>query len=150
MRSDKAGRPVRAYRVRLDRVGPAAPAPARAAPGQRWGMPAAVTLFLLLLLDGFWHFWPVYTALAKPSIAVLPFDNLGGGDATGRLAGGITEEIITDLARLRDVDVIARNSTAVYQGKAVDVREVGRALDVRYVLEGACSGRASSFGSRRS
>ena len=113
-------------------------------------MPAAVTLFLLLLLDGFWHFWPVDTALAKPSIAVLPFDNLGGGDATGRLAGGITEEIITDLARLRDVDVIARNSTAVYQGKAVDVREVGRALDVRYVLEGASSARASSFGSRRS
>ena len=63
---------------------------------------------------------------AKPAIAVLPFDNLGGDEATGRLADGITEDIITDLARFRDLDVIARNSTAVYKGKPVDVRQVGR------------------------
>ena len=68
---------------------------------------------------------------------MLPFDNLGGDEATGRLADGITEDIITDLARYRDLDVIARNSTAVYKGKPVDVRQVGRELSVRYVLEGS-------------
>jgi TolB-like protein/Tfp pilus assembly protein PilF len=68
---------------------------------------------------------------------VLPFDNLGGDEATGRLAEGITEDIITDLARFREFDVIARNSTAIYKGKPVDVRQVGRDLNVRYVLEGS-------------
>jgi TolB-like protein len=53
------------------------------------------------------------------------------------LADGITEDIITDLARFRDIDVIARNSTETYKGKAVDVRQVGRDLNVRYVLEGS-------------
>ena len=91
----------------------------------------------MILLGGVWYFWPVEPALAKPSIAVLPFDNLGGDEATARLAGGITEDIITDLARFRGVDVIARNSTAVYQGKPVDIREIGRELNVRYVLQGS-------------
>ncbi len=68
---------------------------------------------------------------------MLPFDNLGGDEATGRLADGITEDIITDLSRFRDLDVIARNSSAVYKGKPVDVRQVGRELGVRYVLEGS-------------
>ena len=75
--------------------------------------------------------------LHKPSIAVLPFDNLGRDEATGRLADGITEDIITDLARFPDFAVIARNSTEVYAGKAVDVRQVGKDLNVRYVLEGS-------------
>ena len=57
---------------------------------------------------------------------MLPFDNLGGDEATGRLADGITEDIITDLARFRDLDVIARNSTEVYKGKPVDVRRSAR------------------------
>ena len=70
-------------------------------------------------------------------IAVLPFDNLGGDEATGRLADGITEDIITDLARFRELDVIARNSTEAYKGKPVDVRQVGKELNVGYVLEGS-------------
>jgi TolB-like protein/Flp pilus assembly protein TadD len=77
------------------------------------------------------------TALARAAIAVLPFDNLGGDESTGRLANGITEDIITDLARFRDFDVIARNSTEIYAGKPVDVRQVGKDLGVRYVLEGS-------------
>ena len=68
---------------------------------------------------------------------MLPFDNLGGDEATGRLADGITEDIITDLARFRDLDVIARNSTEAYKGKPVDVRQVGKELSVGYVLEGS-------------
>ena len=75
--------------------------------------------------------------MVKPAIAVLPFDNYGGDEATGRLADGITEDIITDLARFRDLDVIARNSTEVYKGKPVDVRQVGKELGVGYVLEGS-------------
>ena len=66
---------------------------------------------------GAWQFWPREPARQRPGIAVLPFTNLGGDEATGRLADGITEDTITDLARFRDLDVIARNSTAVYKGK---------------------------------
>ncbi len=62
---------------------------------------------------------------------------IGGDEATGRLADGITEDIITDLARFPDFEVIARNSVEAYKGKAVDIREVGRALNVGYVLEGS-------------
>ena len=68
---------------------------------------------------------------------MLPFDNIAGDEATGRLADGLTEDIITDLSRYRDMDVIARNSTEVYKGKPVDVRQVGKDLNVRYVLEGS-------------
>jgi TolB-like protein len=56
-------------------------------------------------------------------------------EATGRLADGVTEDIIIDLSRFRDFDVIARNSTAVYEDSPVDVRQVGKDLNVRYVLE---------------
>jgi TolB-like protein len=68
---------------------------------------------------------------------VLPFNNYGRDEATGRLADCITEDTITDLARFRTLDVIARNSTEVYKGKPVDVRQVGKDLNVRYVLEGS-------------
>src|SRR5439155_8597988 len=78
---------------------------------------------------------PVDTAIAKPSIAVLPFSNYGGDEATGRLADGITEDIITDLARFPEFEVVARNSTEAYNGKPVDVRQVAAALHVGYVLE---------------
>ncbi|MDX2307276.1 MAG: hypothetical protein NW216_03455 [Hyphomicrobium sp.] len=73
----------------------------------------------------------------RPSIAVLPFDNLGGDARWQRFADGITEDIITDLAHFRNLDVIARNSTATFKGKPVDVRQVGRSLGVAYVLEGS-------------
>ena len=72
-----------------------------------------------------------------PSIAVLPLTVMGGGPEQSRLAGAITENIITDLARQPELLVIARNSTERYQGQAVSVRQVGRELGVRYVLEGS-------------
>ena len=72
-----------------------------------------------------------------PSIAVLPFTNLAGNPEQDYLADGITEDIITALARLRWLFVIARNSSFVYKGRAVDVRQVSRELGVRYVLEGS-------------
>jgi adenylate cyclase len=72
-----------------------------------------------------------------PSIAVLPFTNMGGNPHQDFLADGITEDIITALARLRWLFVVARNSTFVYKGKAADIRQVARDLGVGYVLEGS-------------
>ena len=103
----------------------------------RWAAVAALALILAL---GAWHFQarrPATGIAGRPSLAVLPFANIAGDEATGRLADGLTEDIITDLSRYRNMDVIARNSTAAYKGKAIDVRQVGKDLNVRYVLEGS-------------
>jgi adenylate cyclase len=80
---------------------------------------------------------PPLKPMDVPSIAVLPFVNVGGDANKEFIADGITEDIITGLARLRWLFVIARNSTFVYKGRAVDVRQVARDLGVRYVLEGS-------------
>jgi adenylate cyclase len=73
----------------------------------------------------------------KPSIAVLPFQNMSGDPEQEYFADGMVEEIITALSRIRWLFVIARNSSFTYKGRAVDVREVARELGVRYVLEGS-------------
>jgi adenylate cyclase len=73
----------------------------------------------------------------KPSIAVLPFQNMSGDPEQEYFADGLTEDLITGLSRQPWFFVIARNSTFTYKGKAVDVREVSRQLGVRYVLEGS-------------
>jgi len=73
----------------------------------------------------------------KPSIAVLPFDNISGDPEQGYFADGITEDIITDLSKVSGLFVIARNSSFAYRGHAADIRKVGRELGVRYVLEGS-------------
>jgi TolB-like protein/class 3 adenylate cyclase len=105
-------RPVRVYRVRLEGVkSQSTVKPVDASP-------------LLLLPD-------------KPSIAVLPFTNMSGDPEQEYFADGMVEEIITALSRIRWLFVIARNSSFTYKGKAVDVKQVGRELGVRYVLEGS-------------
>ena len=73
----------------------------------------------------------------KPSIAVLPFQNMSGDPEQEYFADGIVEDIITALSRIRWLFVIARNSSFTYKGRAVDVKQVGRELGVRYVLEGS-------------
>jgi TolB-like protein/Flp pilus assembly protein TadD len=73
----------------------------------------------------------------RPSIAVLPFQNMSGDPEQDYFADGMVEEIITGLSRLKWLFVIARNSSFTYKGRAVDVRQVGRELGVRYVLEGS-------------
>jgi pentatricopeptide repeat protein len=73
----------------------------------------------------------------KPSLAVLPFQNMSGDPEQEYFADGMVEEIITALSRIRWLFVIARNSSFTYKGQAVDVKQVGRELGVRYVLEGA-------------
>ncbi|QIG51003.1 adenylate/guanylate cyclase domain-containing protein [Nordella sp. HKS 07] len=73
----------------------------------------------------------------RPSIAVLPFQNMSGDPEQEYFADGMVEEIITALSRMRWLFVIARNSSFVYKGRAVDVKQIGRELGVRYVLEGS-------------
>src|SRR5262249_33768311 len=73
----------------------------------------------------------------KPSIAVLPFANMSGDPEQEYFADGMVEEIITALSRIRWLFVIARNSSFTYKGQAIDVKQVGRELGVRYVLEGS-------------
>jgi adenylate cyclase len=73
----------------------------------------------------------------KPSIAVLPFQNMSGDPEQEYFADGMVEEIITSLSRIRSLFVIARNSTFTYKGQTVDVKRVSRELGVRYVLEGS-------------
>ncbi|MCX7382549.1 MAG: adenylate/guanylate cyclase domain-containing protein, partial [Alphaproteobacteria bacterium] len=73
----------------------------------------------------------------KPSLAVLPFQNMSGDPEQEYFADGMVEEIITALSRFRQLFVIARNSSFTYKGRAVDVKQVGRDLGVRYVLEGS-------------
>ena len=72
----------------------------------------------------------------KPSIAVLPFQNISADTNQDYFADGMVEDIITGLSRIKWLFVIARNSSLVYKGKAIDIRQVGRDLGVRYVLEG--------------
>src|ERR1700716_3956842 len=73
----------------------------------------------------------------KPSIAVLPFENMSGDPEQEYFADGMVEEIITALSRFKWLFVIARNSSFTFKGRAVDIKEVGRRLGVRYVLEGS-------------
>jgi adenylate cyclase len=100
-------RPVRVFRVGAKRVAP---------PGEP---PAALPL------------------PDKPSVAVLPFNNMSGDPEQEFFANGIAEDVITALSRYPSLFVIARNSSFTYKGRAVDVKQVGRELGVRYVLEGS-------------
>ena len=107
------GRPVHVYRIRLDAATTAV------VTGAARAVPSPVEL------------------PDKPSIAVLPFQNMSGDPEQEYFADGMVEEIITALSRIRWLFVIARNSSFTYKGKAVDVKQVGRELGVRYVLEGS-------------
>jgi TolB-like protein len=78
-----------------------------------------------------------HMAQDRPSIAVLPFDNLSDDREQEYFADGIVQEIITGLSRIKWLFVISRNSTFIYKGKPTDVKTVGRELGVRYVLEGS-------------
>lgn len=137
--------------VEIWRVVPGEPAPPRPAPVLRLRLVQAAAAGAVLLLASVGAWWwhtgrmPVTpSAVAsglplpdKPSIAVLPFTNMSGDQAQDYFSDGISEEIITALSRFEDLFVIARNSTFVYKGKMVDVRDIGHQLGVRYVLGGS-------------
>ena len=141
--------PVTVYRVLPGPGARAKTRPMAIARALRQHWPAAIAAAVLLLFvagagAGWYAFWRPGEPLPsdQPSIAVLPFDNFSGDAATGRLADGITEDIITDLARFADLEVIARNSTLPYKDKPVDVRQIGKDLNVRYVMEGSIQRQA--------
>ena len=90
---------------------------------------------------------PPLTLPDKPSIAVLPFTNMSGDPEQEYFADGVVEEIITALSRVTWLFVIARNSSFTYKGHAVDVKQVGRELGVRYLLEGSIRKAAIACGS---
>jgi TolB-like protein/class 3 adenylate cyclase/Flp pilus assembly protein TadD len=73
----------------------------------------------------------------RPSVAVLPFNNMSGDAAQEYFSDGITEDLITDLSKVSGLFVIARNSSFAYKGRSVDLRQIGRELGVRYILEGS-------------
>ena len=134
-------RPVRTYRVRFPGTG--RPWRLRFRPHLariRW---AAALLVALVLIGTSWVLWSVDQSSSKRTVAVLPFDNLDGDARWGRLAVGLSQDIITDLARYPEIFVTARNSSFAYKDKSPDVRQVGRELGVRYVLEGSVQTRDS-------
>jgi adenylate cyclase len=96
--------------------------------------PAAAAAKMEILPDDFSQ---RLTLPDKPSIAVLPFQNMSGDPEQDYFADGTVEEIITALSRFKSLFVIARNSSFTYKGRAVDIKQVGRELGVRYVLEGS-------------
>ena len=132
-------RPVRVYRLRLE------PGSSTARRDRRWLTRVAALVVIVAVLGlGGWAGWrwlrPSESAgLAlpdKPSVAVLPFANLSRDPAQEYFSDGVTEDLITALSKMSGVFVIARNSVFTYKGKPVNVRDVGRDLGVRYVLEG--------------
>ena len=131
--------PIGAFRVKLDkarnRVRVKHRNPLRRVT-RRWTALAAGVAGLAALAV-FYLLPTTNTAAESPAIAVLPFENINGDEKWGRFANGITEDIITDLSRYRDLVVIARTSTEAYRDKTHDVREIGKALGVKYVLEGS-------------
>jgi TolB-like protein/class 3 adenylate cyclase len=134
--------PVPVYRIKLGE--PAGPTPATAARRvPRAGLMAAgLAVIAVIVAAGIYGFlnWRATEAPSlpdKPSIAVLPFDNLSDDPQQAYFADGMAEDLLTDLSRISGLFVIARNSSFAYRGKAVDVRQVARELGVRYVLEGS-------------
>jgi TolB-like protein/class 3 adenylate cyclase/Flp pilus assembly protein TadD len=144
--------PISAYRLVPGQASAAATKATKPSDGKRWRMPAiAVVVAVLAAIAGgalWWQSWApdvepaslekmVLPLPDKPSIAVLPFDNISNDSDQEYFVEGIAEDIITDLSQISGLFVIARNSSFVYKGRAVDVHTVAEELGVRFVLEGS-------------
>jgi adenylate cyclase len=136
-------KPIRAYLLEVGR--PTLPRQGRSVlPKWRLAsspLAAAIAALLVLAATGGWYM--LGDRLMKPaqaghlSMVVLPFANLSGDPAQDYFADGVTENLTTELSRIRDSFVIARNTAFTYKGKSVDAKEIGKELGVRYVLEGS-------------
>jgi len=130
--------PVRVYKVLLDSedagrlIGKKPPSSSK-----KWKFLAAVVAAMVLLLI-IWQFnqkEPEPTG--KPSIAVLPFENMSNDPEQEYFSDGMTDELIGDLAKIEDIFVISRNSAFTYKGKSTKVQQIAKELNVRYILEGS-------------
>jgi adenylate cyclase len=147
-------KPIRVYRVLMEPEVAGMMIGEEKAKLKRWQLAAVAAAILVMgtLAVGLWSFYlrpsppPVEVSsvekmadslLDKPSIAVLPFKNLSGNPEQEYFSDGITNDIITDLSKFRELFVIASNSVFTYKGKPVKAQEVSRKLGVRYVLEGS-------------
>jgi len=141
--------PVRAYAVSL-KSGEAIPAPELRERSRRQWIVGGAVAFIVIVASGltWWQPWkPEFEPASvermkfelpdKPSIAVLPFTNMSRDPEQEYFVDGITEDLITDLSKVSGLRVVARTSAFAYKGQSPDLREVGRDLNVRYVLEGS-------------
>jgi TolB-like protein/class 3 adenylate cyclase/Flp pilus assembly protein TadD len=145
--------PVRVYRVLMEPEAAGTVIGEKRFLGRVSRKTAMAAIISLVIVAGVLVGWNIYLQQSKkvepasvdkmayplpdnPSIAVLPFDNMSADPEQEYFSDGITEEIITALAKVPDIFVIARNSTFVYKGKPVNVKQVSEELGVRYVLEG--------------
>ena len=142
-------RPIRVYSLQVGVPAQAKPATEAkpAEPKKRWALTPLIAgiVALIVIAGGAWYFvagnriatTPPPAEAAHLSIVVLPFTNLSGDPAQDYFADGVTENLTTDLSRIHDSFVIARNTAFAYKGKPIDAREIGKELGVRYVLEGS-------------
>lgn len=137
-------RPIRTYLVRLDPGARPGRLPWRPTPRQR-AVALAIALVLLIATGAMWRFREQLDFLRPPTadaqvnrpvLAVLPLVNLSGDEMTDRLAGGLTEDIITDMSRFQNLSVLARSSNTL-SAKVGDVREAAKVLGAGYVLKGS-------------
>jgi adenylate cyclase len=140
--------PIPVFRIKLDDSAP--PRAKTTLPRKTWIWGAAAAAILLIAIGG-WYSWhaPQGGTAQSPSIAdpvaidqrrslvVLPFDNLSDDKEQGFLADGITEDLTTELARVPGLLVMSRNAAFAYKGKAMKPADVGKELNVRYILEGS-------------
>jgi TolB-like protein/rhodanese-related sulfurtransferase len=148
-------RPVEVFRVDLGSVAPQTQGRDRrdwqrlARSASRWWLGAVLVALLAIGATIAWHVQPSRTYREatsvppatmlpdRPSLAVLPFDSLGGSSENSYFADGMTDDMITDLSKLSGILIIARNSSWTYKGKSVKVQQVAKDLGVRYVLQGS-------------
>jgi adenylate cyclase len=144
-------KPVGAYRVQLDPRVTVSGKPEKSIMSKRTTVfVGAIVVLLLAIAVGIWQFYEyrpteepasldkmAFPLPEKPSIAVLPFDNIGGDPEQEYFSDGLAENIITQLSQIHSLFVISRNSSFTYKGKPVKVNQVAEELGVRYVLEGS-------------
>jgi TolB-like protein/class 3 adenylate cyclase len=131
-------RRIAVYRVALDsKVRPAHTRWLADVRGRRWALPGFVALFVLVVGAFWWELsQPVSTARSNLSIAVMPLSTIGSDESTRRLADGLTEDIITDLSRFSNLEILASNTIAAYQDKSDAILEIREDLGVSYLLQG--------------
>ena len=129
-------RPVHVYSARIDGMARALP---RKSSRPRWLMPAGAVAILAVLVagGGAWWLWPATSVDTKPSMMVLPFDNLSDDKEQGYLADGMSEDLTTELARVPGLLVMSRTAALTYKDKKVRPDQIAREMHVRYILEGS-------------